>query len=169
MHAMPGKSNVPTHNATILFTPIQVGSLLLTHRVVMAPLTRLRAQVPGDIPVELMAEYYGQRASPGGLIISEGTTVSVGGRGYLGAPGIYSLEQVAGWSGVTESVHAKGGYIFAQLWHVGRSSHVDMTNGETPVCALCSSVRWRRIHKARLGASLSTSCARDFRNTWCDR
>jgi N-ethylmaleimide reductase len=133
LHANLAKRNVPTHNTKILFTPIQVGALLLTHRVVMAPMTRLRAKVPGDIPVELMAEYYGQRASPGGLIISEGTTVSIGGRGYLGAPGIYSLEQVAGWRKVTESIHAKGGYIFAQLWHVGRSSHVEMTNGEAPV------------------------------------
>jgi N-ethylmaleimide reductase len=99
----------------------------------MAPLTRLRSQVPGDIPVDLMAEYYGQRASEGGLIISEGATVSIGGRGYLGAPGIYSEEQILGWRMVTEAVHAKGGYMFLQLWHVGRVSHLDMTNCEMPV------------------------------------
>jgi N-ethylmaleimide reductase len=116
-----------------LFSPIRVGPLTLSHRIVMAPLTRLRSKVPGDIPVDLMAEYYRQRASEGGLIISEGTTVSIGGRGYLGAPGIYSEEQVLGWRRVTEAVHTKGGYIFLQLWHVGRVSHIDMTNCKMPV------------------------------------
>jgi N-ethylmaleimide reductase len=85
------------------------------------------------MPVELMAEYYGQRASEGGLIISEGTAVSCGGRGYLGVPGIYCDGHVAAWRKVTEAVHAKGGYIFMQLWHVGRVSHVEMVGGETPV------------------------------------
>src|ERR1700727_135017 len=98
-----------------LFSPIRVGPLTLSHRIVMAPLTRLRSKVPGDIPVDLMAEYYRQRASEGGLIISEGATVSIGGRGYLGAPGIYSEEQVIAWRRVTDAVHAKGGYIFLQL------------------------------------------------------
>jgi N-ethylmaleimide reductase len=116
-----------------LFSPIRVGPLTLSHRVVMAPLTRLRSKIPGDVPVDLMAEYYAQRASEGGLIISEGATVSIGGRGYLGAPGIYSEEQVLGWRRVTEAVHAKGGYVFLQLWHVGRVSHVDMTNCKMPV------------------------------------
>jgi N-ethylmaleimide reductase len=116
-----------------LFSPLRVGPLTLSHRVVMAPLTRLRSQIPGDVPVELMAEYYGQRASEGGLIISEGATVSIGGRGYLGAPGIYSEEQILGWRRVTAAVRAKGGFIFLQLWHVGRVSHVDMTNCEMPV------------------------------------
>jgi N-ethylmaleimide reductase len=118
-----------------LFSPIRVGAITLSHRIVMAPLTRLRSEVPGDVPIELMAKYYRQRASEGGLLISEGTPVSIGGRGFLGAPGIYSDEQVAGWRKVTEGVHAKGGYIFLQLWHVGRVSHVDMTNGELPVAA----------------------------------
>ena len=116
-----------------LFSPIKIGPLTLAHRIVMAPLTRLRSKIPGDIPVALMAEYYSQRASEGGLIISEGTTVSIGGRGYLGAPGIYSTEQVTGWREVTDAVHKKGGYLFLQLWHVGRVSHVDMTGGATPV------------------------------------
>jgi N-ethylmaleimide reductase len=116
-----------------LFSPIRVGPLTLSHRVVMAPLTRLRSKIPGDVPVDLMAEYYAQRASERGLIISEGATVSVGGRGYLGAPGIYSEQQITGWRKVTEAVHAKSGYIFLQLWHVGRVSHVDMTNCEMPV------------------------------------
>ena len=131
---MSASSNsVTTGSVKTLFSPIRVGPLTLSHRVVMAPLTRLRSKVPGDIPVDLMAKYYAQRASEGGLIISEGTTVSIGGRGYLGAPGIYSEEQVIGWRRVTKAVHAKGGYIFLQLWHVGRVSHVDMTNCEMPV------------------------------------
>jgi N-ethylmaleimide reductase len=126
-------NSVSSGSVKTLFSPIRVGPLTLSHRVVMAPLTRLRSKVPGDVPVDLMAEYYTQRASKGGLIISEGATVSVGGRGYLGAPGIYSEEQVIAWRRVTEAVHAKGGYIFLQLWHVGRVSHVDMTNRAMPV------------------------------------
>lgn len=120
-------------NSPKLFTPVQVGPLTLPHRVVMAPLTRLRSEQPGDIPGHLMAEMYGQRATDRGLIIAEATTVSILGRGYLGAPGIYSDEQVVGWKKVTDAVHAKGGRIFLQLWHVGRQSHVDMTGGATPV------------------------------------
>jgi N-ethylmaleimide reductase len=116
-----------------LFTPVQVGPFTLSHRVVMAPLTRLRSEQPGDIPGDLMAEMYGQRASGRGLIIAEATTVSILGRGYLGAPGIYSDAQVVGWKKVTDAVHANGGRIFLQLWHVGRQSHIDMTNGATPV------------------------------------
>jgi N-ethylmaleimide reductase len=122
-----------TQSQQKLFSPLKVGPLTLSHRVVMAPLTRMRSQQPGDIPNDLMVEYYGQRASQGGLIISEATTISVGGRGYLGAPGIFSDEQVAGWKKVVNAIHAKGGYIFLQLWHVGRVSHVDMTNGATPI------------------------------------
>jgi N-ethylmaleimide reductase len=116
-----------------LFSPVQIGPISLHHRVVMAPLTRSRSQQPGDIPSDLMAEYYGQRASEGGLIISEATTISISGRGWFGAPGLYSDEQVAGWKKVIGAVHSKGGRMFSQLWHTGRSSHVDMTNGATPV------------------------------------
>ncbi len=105
----------------------------LSHRIVMAPLTRLRSEQPGDIPGSLAVEYYTQRASKGGLIISEATTVAITARGYLGAPGIYSDQQAAGWKKVVSAVHAKGGLIIMQLWHVGRSSHVDMTGGEAPV------------------------------------
>ena len=116
-----------------LFTPTQVGPYKLSHRVVMAPLTRMRSD-PGDIPSELMVEYYTQRASEGGLIISEATPVSIRGFGYAGAPGIYSDTQIAGWQRVTNAVHAKGGRIFQQLWHVGRQSHVDLQpNGDAPV------------------------------------
>lgn len=118
-----------------LYTPIDFGSFALKHRVVQAPLTRLRSEQPGDIPGDLMAAHYGQRASYGGLQIAEATPVSILGRGYLGAPGIYDDAQIAGWEKVTDAVHAKGGKIFLQLWHVGRQSHVDMTNGLQPVTA----------------------------------
>lgn len=116
-----------------LFSPVQIGSLVLSHRVVMAPLTRNRSQQPADIPGDLMAEYYGQRASDGGLIISEATTISITGRGWFGAPGMYSDAQVAGWRKVLNAVRAKGGRMFSQLWHTGRASHVDTTGGAIPV------------------------------------
>jgi N-ethylmaleimide reductase len=118
-----------------LFTPVQVGPLLLSHRVVMAPLTRMRSEQPSDVPSDLMAEYYAQRASNSGLIISEATPVALTGRGYLGAPGIYSEAHIAGWKKITNAVHAKGGRMFMQLWHVGRTAHVDLTGGATPVSA----------------------------------
>lgn len=116
-----------------LFTPVQIGAIGLKHRVVMAPLTRSRSVQPGDTPGHLMREYYEQRASDGGLIISEATTISITARGWFGAPGIYSDEQVAGWKKIADAVHAKGGRMFSQLWHMGRASHVDMTSGAVPV------------------------------------
>ena len=106
-----------------LFSPLPVGDLTLAHRVVMAPLTRMRSTQPGDIPNTLNAEYYSQRASHGGLLISEATQISRQGKGYPAAPGIHSAEQVEGWKLVTRAVHDKGGFIFLQLWHVGRVSH----------------------------------------------
>ena len=116
-----------------LFSPTQIGPYALKHRVVMAPLTRMRSE-PGDIPGDLMVEYYRQRASDGGFIVSEATPVSIRGYGYAGAPGIYSDTQIAGWRRVTDAVHAKGGRIVLQLWHVGRQSHVDLQpSGEAPV------------------------------------
>ncbi len=116
-----------------LFSPVKIGPYELAHRIVMAPLTRMRSD-PGDIPSKLMVEYYSQRASKGGLIISEATPVSIRGYGYAGAPGIYSDSQIVGWRRVTDAVHAKGGRIFLQLWHVGRQSHTDLQpNGEAPV------------------------------------
>ncbi len=104
-----------------LFQPIQVGALRLPHRIVMAPMTRCRAGA-GNVPTELMARYYEQRASAG-LILSEATQVTPEGQGYAGTPGIHSDEQVRGWSRVTRAVHDAGGRIFLQLWHVGRISH----------------------------------------------
>ncbi|QED28472.1 alkene reductase [Microvenator marinus] len=103
-----------------LFTPYSLSSIELPNRVVMAPLTRCRAI--GNVPNALMAEYYEQRASVG-LIITEGTSPSPNGLGYARMPGIFSAEQVAGWKGVTDAVHAKGGHIFLQVMHTGRMSH----------------------------------------------
>ena len=153
-----------------LFSPVQLGAIALSHRVVMAPLTRSRSEQPGDIPGRLMLEYYTQRASEGGLIISEGTSISVAGRGWFGAPGLYSDEQVAGWNNITSAVHAKGGRMFSQLWHTGRSSHVSMTNGATPVAPSVTGVLAgfyaQRLYAERLGQALAASGARYFRNPW---
>lgn len=114
-----------------LFSPYQLGPLTLPNRIVMAPLTRNRA-APGLLPSEHAAEYYAQRASAG-LIITEATQVSVQAQGYQDTPGLYTPEQIAAWRTVTDAVHARGGRIFVQLWHVGRVSHVDLHGGEAPV------------------------------------
>ena len=116
---------------TTLFDPIRIGDLELPNRIVMAPLTRCRASA-GRVPNALMAEYYVQRASAG-LILSEATSVTPMGVGYPNTPGIWSDEQVAGWANVTKAVHAAGGRIFLQLWHVGRISHPSYLNDELPV------------------------------------
>ncbi len=115
-----------------LFEPYKLGSITLSNRFVMAPLTRNRA-LEGLVPGPLAVEYYGQRASAG-LLISEATQISQQGQGYQDTPGIYSKEQIAGWRKVTDGVHAKGGRIFLQLWHVGRISHTSLQpNGGAPV------------------------------------
>jgi N-ethylmaleimide reductase len=116
-----------------LYSGVRIGAVYLEHRIVQAPLTRLRSDQPDDVPSAMMVKYYGQRASKGALQIAEATTVSVQGRGYLGAPGIYNDAQVAGWRRVTDTVHAKRGIIFLQLWHVGRQGHVSMTGGVAPL------------------------------------
>jgi len=118
--------------ASDLFQPVRVGPATLPNRIVMAPLTRSRAG-KGDVPGPLNAEYYAQRATAG-LIISEATQITQQGKGYAFTPGIYTEEQVAGWRLVTDAVHAKGGHIFCQLWHVGRISHPDLQRwGQLPV------------------------------------
>ncbi|MGC1552701.1 MAG: alkene reductase [Bradyrhizobium sp.] len=115
-----------------LLEPFKLGSITLSNRLVMAPLTRNRA-LEGLVPNPLAVEYYGQRASAG-LLISEATQVSQQGQGYQDTPGIYSKEQIAGWRKVTDRVHAQGGRIFLQLWHVGRISHVSLQpKGGAPV------------------------------------
>jgi N-ethylmaleimide reductase len=118
---MPGRAfDMPR---SLLFSPLHVGAHLLRHRIVMAPLTRMRASLPGNIPNEMNARYYAQRAGAGGLLVTEATQISQRGQGYPATPGIHSPEQVAGWRLVTEAVHDKGALIFLQLWHVGRISH----------------------------------------------
>lgn len=104
-----------------LFSPLQLGSLHVPNRVFMAPLTRCRAE-PGNVPGDMNAQYYRQRASAG-LIITEATSVTPRGFGYPNTPGVFTPAQVAGWKKVTDAVHAAGGRIFVQLWHVGRISH----------------------------------------------
>jgi N-ethylmaleimide reductase len=116
-------------NFPLLFSPLQVGPYRLQHRVVMAPLTRMRADRSSFAQRALNAEYYGQRATPGGLLIAEASPVMVTGRGNPGTPGIYSDAQIAGWRGVVDAVHARGGLIFLQLWHVGRASHSSFQPG----------------------------------------
>ena len=119
-------------NDKTLFDPYTLGSLTLSNRIVMAPLTRNRA---GErfVPSEFAATYYSQRASTG-LLISEASQISQQGQGYQDTPGIYTQAQIDGWRQVTDAVHAKGGRIFLQLWHVGRVSHVDLQeNGAAPV------------------------------------
>ena len=116
---------------TTLFDPLKVGSLTLPNRIVMAPLTRNRA--PNAIPTPLMATYYAQRASAG-LLITEATAITPQAQGYADVPGLYSTEQLDGWRRVTQAVHAAGGRIVVQLWHVGRVSHTSLQpNNEAPV------------------------------------
>ena len=117
---------------TSLFQSIQLGKRSLKNRIVMPPMTRSRASQPGDVANDLMATYYAQRAGAG-LIVSEGTQIAPKGKGYAWTPGIYTPEHIAGWKRVTDAVHAKGGTIFAQLWHVGRVTHPDNIDGEQPV------------------------------------
>ena len=121
MTAQPSSSD-------LLFRPLRVGAIDAANRIFMAPLTRNRAAHDGDVPHELNARYYAQRASAG-LIIAEATQISPQGKGYAFTPGIYSDAQIAGWKLVTDAVHAAGGKIVLQLWHVGRISHPSLQPG----------------------------------------
>ncbi len=122
-----------TATASPLFAPLRLGAIELANRIVMAPLTRNRAEGEGRIPSPLAPEYYGQRASAG-LIVAEATQISPMGQGYMDTPGIYSQAQVAAWKHVTAEVHRRGGRIVLQLWHVGRISHVSLLpDGAAPV------------------------------------
>jgi N-ethylmaleimide reductase len=121
-------------NPQPLFTPIQMGSLELRNRIVMAPLTRMRANHPGRTPTELHVEYYAQRASAG-LIIGECTEISPDAYGWADTPGLWSRDQVRKWRAVTDAVHRKGGLMYAQLWHTGAMSHPDFFGGELPMSA----------------------------------
>ena len=126
-----------------LFDPARAGDLHLTNRIVMAPLTRNRA--PGALPTPLMATYYTQRASAG-LLIPEATAISPTAQGYADVPGLWSDEQVSAWKTVTDAVHAAGGRIVVQLWHVGRVSHVDLQpGGQAPVAPSALTARTKTV------------------------
>ncbi|WP_242657683.1 N-ethylmaleimide reductase, partial [Enterobacter roggenkampii] len=130
-------------SAEKLFTPLKVGAVTAPNRVFMAPLTRLRSIEPGDIPTPLMGEYYRQRASSG-LIITEATQISAQAKGYAGAPGLHSPEQIAAWQKITAGVHAEEGRIAVQLWHTGRISHSSIQpGGQAPVSASALSANTR--------------------------
>ncbi|MFP2768468.1 alkene reductase [Oceanisphaera sp. KMM 10153] len=121
-----------TPTTPTLFAPTSLQGLPLANKVVMAPMTRARTSQPGNVPNVMMANYYAQRASAG-LIITEATQISDDSQGYSFTPGVYTPEQVTGWQQVTRAVHAQGGRIFNQLWHVGRVSHPTFQNGKAPM------------------------------------
>lgn len=132
---------MPLHQ---LFTPLQVGALTLPNRILMAPLTRCRADQE-HVPTALMAEHYSQRASAG-LIIAEATAVMAGCSAFWTEPGIFSDAQVAAWTQVTDAVHAKGGQIVLQIWHGGRACHPLMNDGATPVAPSAIPITNDEIH-----------------------
>jgi N-ethylmaleimide reductase len=129
---MSGKQTIDPIQKDILFSPFDLGSIPLLHRVVHAPTTRLRAS-PDESPSPMMEAYYGQRASRGGLIITESAHPSRDSRGYEGAPGIYTKSHVTAWQRIVSAVHAKGGKIVMQIAHDGRQSHVDLSGGAAPI------------------------------------
>ncbi|WP_029009259.1 alkene reductase [Azospirillum halopraeferens] len=142
-----------------LFTPHRLGPLTLPNRLVMAPMTRSRTAWPGDVPTELNARYYAQRAGAG-LIVTEATQISREGQGYARTPGIHTAAQRDGWRLVTEAVHAAGGRIFLQLWHVGRVSHpVLQEGGRAPVAP--SAVRARGVRVYVIDPADGTPCFLD--------
>lgn len=119
----------------ILFEPVKMGNQTLKNRIVMAPLTRLRAVEPGDVPTALAGEYYSQRAGAG-LIIAEATQVSYQAKGYAGAPGVHTTDQMTAWKAIVDNVHAKGGKIVLQLWHTGLVAHKSVQpDGRAPISA----------------------------------
>lgn len=140
-HKSPAADSNEKRDAAILFSPWQLGQLQLPNRIVMAPMTRSRTRQPGDVPTELNAVHYAQRASAG-LIITEATQISEEGKGYAGTPGIHSSAQRDGWRLITDAVHAAGGRIFLQIWHVGRVSHTSLQpEGRSPVSASAIAAR----------------------------
>jgi N-ethylmaleimide reductase len=142
-----------------LFQPITVGQMALRNRIFLAPLTRMRATQPGDVPNALMAEYYTQRAGAG-LVITEASQISPEGKGYADTPGIYSSEQVAGWRKVNDSVHQAGGRICMQLWHVGRVSHTSLqVDGQAPVSASDRPYQNRTTVKDEHGKMVRIACS----------
>ena len=122
----------------MLFTPLPIGSLTIPNRIILAPLTRTRADA-GHMPNDLMAEYYSQRAT-GGLLITECTMVAPDTSAFINEPGIYNDAQIAAWKKVTAAVHAKGGRIFMQIWHAGRAAHPDMNDGAPTVSSSATAI-----------------------------
>ena len=146
-----------------LFDPIAAGDLQLSNHIVMAPLTRNRA--PNAVPTEMMATYYAQRATAG-LIITEATAITHQGQGYADVPGLYSAEQLAGWKRITDAVHAAGGKIVVQLWHVGRVSHTSLQPGNgAPVApsAVRANAKTYLVHDDGTGTFAPTSEPRALR------
>lgn len=137
-------TTLPTTISPHLLSPFDLRGLPLRNRVVMAPLTRGRAGST-RVPNDLMLEYYTQRASAG-LIISEATTISEQGIGWVDSPGIYNEEQVAGWATITAALHGRGTPIFLQLWHCGRASHSSFHNGQPAVSASAIKINGDEIH-----------------------
>ncbi|KAL1303763.1 hypothetical protein AAFC00_007103 [Neodothiora populina] len=138
---MPAATSPPQFTPlkdTVLFKPWKLGSLSLEHRIVQAPLTRMRCSQDAEginVPSDMMVEYYGQRASKGGLQLTEATDISRWASGYPGVPGLFADSQIAGWKKVTDAVHAKGGFIYCQMWHTGRASPKGLLNGQQPISA----------------------------------
>src|SRR6202171_819741 len=124
----------PSMSGKPLFTPFRIGNLDLPNRIVMAPLTRMRAGSIDHVPTQLQADYYAQRASAG-LIVAEATAISPEGFGWADTPGLWSAAQMRGWRRVTNAVHAAGGRIIAQLWHTGAIAHPDVRGGSQPLSA----------------------------------
>lgn len=155
MNAPESPTNITVDSSTLkLFQPGRIGDIAIANRIVMAPLTRSRAdEAAGDIPgSDINVEYYRQR-SAAGLIISEGTQISPTGKGYMATPGIYSDAQVEGWKKITRAVHAAGGKMVAQIWHVGRVSHPELTGGAQPVAPSAVAPKITiHTHKGKLDA-----------------
>lgn len=153
-------------NNNTLFTEKKLGRLIIPNRILLAPMTRSRSAQPGDIPTDLMAEYYAQRASAG-LIITEATQISAQGKGYSFTPGIYSEEQVNGWKKVTTKVHEAGGHIFSQLWHVGRMSHASFHDDGLTVApsALAPDAQVWVVGDDGMGRMLDCPIPRELNNT----
>ncbi|KAG2421291.1 hypothetical protein HFD88_005265 [Aspergillus terreus] len=139
-----------------LFQPLRLGAVTLQHRVVQAPCTRMRSTKESDgvfVPNDLNVEYYGQRASAGGLMLTEATPISRYAAGYPGVPGIFTQSQIAGWKKVTDAVHAKGAFIFCQLWHVGRATVPSFLDGKQSVSSSSIPISGKALDGTEYAAS----------------
>lgn len=153
-----------------LFTPLKLGAIVVPNRIFMAPLTRLRSIEPGDIPTPLMGEYYRQRASAG-LVITEATQISFQAKGYAGAPGLHTAEQIAVWKAINAGIHQEGGHSSVQLWHTGRISHSSLQPaGKAPVSASAINAETRTSLRDEQGHTIreATSTPRELREDEID-